>query len=238
MRARSIVALFACMLLSPVQALAQTTTVRTQLEGLADRQIGFQYRDAVNQAVAAMTQGDTQRARELLQPVIAFCDRLSQDGREIVSVSQASEYETYVDSAGKGVPVDWIDRACPGAYNVMAFLDIEAKDSDSALRFLDKTSELAPYLAEPLAERGYLLNRLGKPQEALDSYRRALDLVERFESNRYAKAMVLRGIGYTYVELQDLDRAEQAYRDSLQVEPDNALALRELEYISKQRASE
>jgi len=59
--------------------------------------------------------------------------------------------------------------------------------------------------------------------------------VERYESNTYLRPLVLRGLGYTYIELQDLDRAEALYRQSLEIEPGNTTAERELEYIRRQR---
>ncbi|MEF9977498.1 MAG: hypothetical protein RR834_03235, partial [Thermomonas sp.] len=66
-------------------------------------------------------------------------------------------------------------------------------------------------------------------------YRSALTLSRKHEANKRAIALALRGIGYSHVELGDLDAAEQAYLESLEVEPGNALAQRELEYIREQR---
>ena len=169
----------------------------------------------------------------MLEPIVDFCDRLLQPGRAVVSVANAAEYQAHMESQAQGQPVDWVDMACPGAYKTRAFIDIDNKDFDGALAFLDKAILLAPYWAEARAERGYLLNQRGEPRQALADYRHALELVQRFESNAYARALVLRGLGYTQVELGDLDAAEQAYRESLEAEPGNALALRELEYIRK-----
>ena len=46
---------------------------------------------------------------------------------------------------------------------------------------------------------------------------------------------MLRGLGYTWIELKDLDRAEAFYRRSLEVEPGNATATKELQYIERSR---
>ena len=43
----------------------------------------------------------------------------------------------------------------------------------------------------------------------------------------------LRGIGYSLIELGELEAARQAFEKSLKMEPNNRLALDELEYIRK-----
>ena len=218
-------------------ARAQVEAVRTPLtRPAAQAQVmGSKYRAQAKRAAAMGRRGKIPEALGLLRPVIAYCDGLIDAGYAIVSVNNEREYNAYVAESGHGAPVDWVDFACPSAYKTQAFLAIDRKDMVVARSALDKAIRLAPYWADPLAERGFLLNQLGKHQEALDDYRHALALVDRFQSNAYARPIALRGIGYTQVELGDLDAAEQAYKDSLKAEPDNALALRELDYISKQR---
>jgi len=51
------------------------------------------------------------------------------------------------------------------------------------------------------------------------------------------KAIAWRGLGYTYVELGELEKAQQAYEESLRLEPGNSIATDELEYIRKRRDS-
>ncbi len=217
---------------------AQVETIRTPLLRQAERQqIGAQYGETTGQATAAAMQGRTAEAREMLEPVLAYCDALDHPQRRVVSVANAAEYERYVDTHGDGRPVDWIDITCASAYKTRAFVDVEDKHAQSALAFLDKTVRMAPYWALPLAERGYLLNQIGRPAEGMASYQQALELVEEFPSNANARALVLRGIGYSHIELGDLDSAERAYRTSLEAEPGNALALRELEFIRQQRST-
>jgi len=225
-----------CLLAASLPATAQVQTVVTPLQRAhSPQQMGAKFRADTNAATMAARQGDIAGARKLLAPVIAYCDQLATETRDVVSVANDAEYEAFVAASTRGKPVEWVDTACPSAYKMAAFLDIEAKQPDTALAMLDRTSAIAPYWAEPHAERGYLLNQLGRQEEGLASYERALALVEKYESNAYLKALVLRGLGYTYIELHDLDRAEALYRQSLEIEPGNSTAERELEYIRQQR---
>jgi Flp pilus assembly protein TadD len=63
-----------------------------------------------------------------------------------------------------------------------------------------------------------------------------LALAESFEAGEQMKAMALRGIGYSLVELGDLAGARQAYEQSLEAEPGNETARNELDYIAQREA--
>lgn len=197
--------------------------------------LGSQYRETVQQALRATARGELAQALDLLKPVLGFCDGLIAGGRRLVSVADAGEYTAYVAAAGNGEPVDWVDMACPEAYHAQAFIAVERNDAQAAFAALGKASGMAPYWVDPLVERGHLLNTTGKPAEALATYRAAQALVDTHPSNRSRQAIVLRGIGYSQTELGDLDAAEQAYRKSLEIEPGNATAENELEYLRQQR---
>lgn len=221
---------------SPASAQRQTVATKFDRNPTPAQVLGSQHRQNVDQALRAAGSGNLTRALELLQPVVAFCDGLLDSGRLLVSAADPAQYQAYVAEAGNGEPVDWVDMACPEAYKTHAFVDVENKDVGAAFAYLDKAIRLAPYWSEPLAERGYLLNQVGKPAEGLASYRAALALAEKDQTNRATRALALRGIGYSQVELGDLEAAEQAYQQSLQIDPDSRIAKDELEYISQQRA--
>jgi tetratricopeptide (TPR) repeat protein len=218
-------------------ACAQVETQTSYVERIPSQKqvLGGQHRDTVARAVRATKRGDRKEALGVVQPVTAYCDALLDSGHALVSVADEAEYTDYVAAAGNGEPVDWVDMACPQAYQLHAFIAVEEKRFEEALALLEKTTRLAPYWSEPLTERGFLLNQTGKPADGLDSYRAALALSRKHADNKLAIALALRGIGYSHVELGDLDAGEQAYRESLEVEPGNALAERELDYIREQR---
>ena len=57
------------------------------------------------------------------------------------------------------------------------------------------------------------------------------------ETRRYARHLVLRGIGFALTELGRLQEAREAYEASLRIEPDNALAKNELAYLDRLQAN-
>lgn len=227
---------FAVAVYFPV-AMAQKKIVVTYAQGSYEHGIGAQYRDVVAAAVAAARDNqDMAGAAVLLAPVLHYCDQQQMPERIAVSVANVEEYDHYMTSHHDGMPVEWIDHACPAAYKTAAFINIDDKDYTAGIAMLAKAIAMAPYWPEPLAEQGFALNQAGRSQDALVSYRRALKLVDTYPSARYLKAVVLRGIGYSLVELADLEGARAAYEQALEVEPGNGLALRELEYIRQREA--
>lgn len=217
---------------------AGISAVRTEIPVQdSERQVlGSRWRTVVQQARNAVSQGRLDAAVGLLAPAIADCDRLTQGGRSVVSVASAEQYQAYVEARGGGTPVDWIDMACPEAYDMQAFVDVDRRQFGEAEALLGKAIALAPYWAEPVVELGAAYNQSGRPGEALANYQRALDLIERYQvGNAPLKAMALRGIGFAQVELGDLDAAEAAYRSALELVPDSQVAENELEYIRQQR---
>jgi tetratricopeptide (TPR) repeat protein len=233
--------MIACFLVGlayPAVAKCQQEIVVTKLTGTFEHGVGSEYRSAVAAAnAAAIDARDLDHAESLLEPAVHYCEQQHRPGRIAVSVADAREYDHFMATHHDGVPVEWIDHACPGAFKTAAFIAVERKDFSAALEMLAKAAEIAPYWPEPLTEQGFVLNQLGKHAEALAKYRGALELANGFPAATYAKALTLRGLGFTLVELQDFARARDAYQQSLQLEPDNPLAKRELDYIRKHEAA-
>jgi tetratricopeptide (TPR) repeat protein len=218
-------------------AFAQAEVVVTRTYSNPGQGVGVEYRRDVAAANKAMADDhDLERAAALLAPVMRYCDQQQRPGRVAISVASVAEYERYMAEHGNGVPVEWIDMVCPDSYKTAAFLHVEKKEYDAALPLLEKAIAMAPYWPNGLAELGFVLNQQHKPQEALMSYRKSLSLAETFDSGKPMKALALRGIGYSLIELGDLAGARKTYEQSLEIDPGNKTALNELDYIRQQEA--
>lgn len=226
-----IVALWAC------QASAQTKTIhQTQYAIQAEQRIGFEYRQDIDAALQLALEGDLAAAWKKLQPALAYCDAQQRPGMRVLGFADKQEYETYLAEFPSDQPTEWVDVACPSAYYHAGYLHVSAKSFAEAETMLDKAIAIGPYDADPYVEKGFALNQQGKLQEGIETYRKAIVLAERWPKQKLAKARALRGIGWAYVEMGDLDAAQKAYEESLVIEPGNDLAGRELEYIAKKRA--
>lgn len=205
--------------------------------GKADTYIGMEYRPNVVRAGQATARGDDASAWAELKDVLAFCDgQKSTDTLRIYSVGNDAEAKQYRDEAGPDVTVTFVDQACPVAYKMAAFLAVRGGQNDRAFAYLDRAEAVSPHWAEPLAERAYLIGKLGDRQRSLELYEQAMKKAEQYQSSAYLKPLLLRGLGFALTELGRLKEARAAYEDSLKLEPGNALAKNELVYLDQLEA--
>ena len=83
--------------------------------------------------------------------------------------------------------------------------------------------ELCPELAEGHFQLGSTLLRSSKPQDALKSFQRAIELKR--------DPLFLVALGNTYMKLDNLKQAEQAYDDALKLSPNSAKAMQGLSVV-------
>jgi len=94
----------------------------------------------------------------------------------------------------------------------------------------DLMGETLPYV---IAERGASLEALRRWDDALANFDKGLSIGQMPDDTR---ARLFRGRGYALTELNRLDDAEDAYKNSLKLDPDSTLAQNELRYIAGLKA--
>ena len=121
---------------------------------------------------------------------------------------------------------------------MQAYSFVEAKKLELAIEPLEQALELAPHNAKYANELGFVLSRLGRLDEGLEAYNRAVEASELNDQDPRQEAVALRGIGWIHAERREWELAEDALRSSLEIEPDSKMALGELDYIAQQRAGD
>lgn len=109
----------------------------------------------------------------------------------------------------------------------------EMRRPADALVVLDLGLIAAPNSPELIGERSAALIGLHRVDDVLANADRGLAIANLADEDR---ARLYRNRGYALTELHRLDEAEQAYRASLKLQPDNTLAHNELTYIARLRA--
>jgi len=97
-------------------------------------------------------------------------------------------------------------------------------------------TQLSPDYPRYFVELAYAYRAGGDKSSAMETYRHAADLASAPGQQKY-RAAALRGIGNLLVDKGDLEGGEKAYRDSLSDEPQNKVALGELQYIARKRGA-
>jgi tetratricopeptide (TPR) repeat protein len=108
------------------------------------------------------------------------------------------------------------------ALNGSAWNSVQLGDLSQARAFCDQAIDLCQKLGYSPGEAGtwdtlgVVLQRLGLHGDAVTCFRRAISL-DREMGNRYDLAMVLAHLGETYVAIDDLSGAREAWDESLQI---------------------
>jgi tetratricopeptide (TPR) repeat protein len=191
----------------------------------------------INAVVALIQKNEKDVALQKLEPIINACKSRNKDSnKQIIYAETLEEFLEYSLTSEKKTNIEWVIDYCPQAYNTAAFLYVALNDKDNAFKYLDLATASAPLWAEPHNERGYLFGKLKDFPSALIYYQKAIDLADKYKSSAHVKPIALRGIGFILIELNELDRAKKAFEESLVLEPNNALAENELEYIRQLQA--
>ena len=118
------------------------------------------------------------------------------------------------------------------------FALIDLNRASEAEAFLGRAVEMAPTKPHYVNEYAEWFKTHRQWQKAYDLFALAWDLVDHEQKgpDRKIAARALRGMGFTQIELGDLNRAEKLLKRSLEFEPEKQSAVAgELQYIADQR---
>lgn len=188
--------------------------------------------------MAAIKANNPGKAVELMRPVLAeFEKQYAGEKRDIFCAVNPLQSSRYLADAAKAkrdaVAIDagWCRAQYVSAY---ALIDLE-RLADAQLAF-ERLVRFAPQNARYLNELAYVFMKQKKWKESLGVYRRA-EAAADLSPDRVTeeRCLALKGIGYNQVELGDLTAAEAAYRNCLNIDPEDDDSVRELKYIEEQR---
>lgn len=229
-----LLSLLLCLLLAPAFGQKVGETVTTNLEGYADSAKGAELHERVNDLATLVRAKKLAEAQQLAAELRKQFEADFDPTLRQYTFQSKQEYLDFKSSSQD--PFEWIDWGYQQCLQIQAFIASERRDFTLALSLLTAIEGVAPVSANAANERGYILNQLGRPDDAIVAYRRALLLATRYPSQQPFHATALRGIGFALIELNRLDEAESTFNESLRVDPGNRLALNELAYIRQLRA--
>ena len=210
---------------------------------LVAKRMNVEEKDAhkMDKAVQAVDERNLTTARTLLKEIIANTPKdyrnTYEDGKQVfVRVWDKDEYSHFMQETSNqdGKKVTPIPSVYPRAYYYLAYIDVEEKKFDSALTNLEQCLKLDPEQPRCLTEMALIYVQREQHEQAVSLYDRAL------KSHGYVspkmKAVALRGKGVNLINLGQLDLAEKCLKESLEYEPGNELAKKELIVIAGLRS--
>lgn len=135
--------------------------------------------------------------------------------------------------------VEVLDSTWSDAYLLKAYALTELRRLRDAQAALERAVALSPFTAEYVSELAYTYQAQGRCDESISSYKQA-ESVAQIGSDDSTRTSDLtrawRGQGYCLVEEGRLDEAEKLYRKCLELDPSDAKAKGELDYIKDKRS--
>lgn len=191
-------------------------------------------------ADALIAQGQFAKARALLEAAVREMPagwKPCREGDRSLSIAfwEQEEFLAHANHPGEGLakPVFWVPDSYSKAWYQLGAIAVEEEDFERALSSIDCGLELEPDHPELWCEKGYILGRLERHEEALQCYLRAGTARDWSPTSYIARA--LRGQGVELIDLGRLDEAEDVLRRALELEPESDVARNELEYIEELR---
>lgn len=204
-----------------------------------DQALGEKYK----RIQVALIEGDFGTARKLCRdildtPQVPIPDRIEQDGAVYLKCWNDEDQERLTQQeqrSGKPMkPIHFVADYHALALWVLAYLDVEENQTQRALDHLEQALALWPDQPNCLCEAAIALRNLGRNEEALHHYQRVIHQGDL--CNPRTLAVALRGEGVLRIDRTELNEAEECLQASLQLDPENSLALKELNYIRQLRA--
>jgi len=194
----------------------------------------------VDEAVEAIRGKDFASAEKILLAVCANTppDYLNmwqeEDGEVVVKFWDEPAFLHYVSwppPNGCGHDLRWMPNAYPRAHYFLGFVYVAVSKPAEALGVLERGRDLEPSNPHFNFEIAQALLQSGQAESALAFYDAVSEVGPHVSSAKLAVAK--RGRGAALIDLKRLDEAQDAFRESLEHEPNNALALNELIYIEQ-----
>jgi len=201
------------------------------------------YEQSVYQGAKILKSGQPNIAiQHYFDPVINHCNNKYRNSKTKNYSSRGTTESVYymlmaaADEDKRGAKI--IPYFCAKALYLKGFAKINLKQVESAKIWLEKALELSPVNSSFLSELGFILHAQKNWKQALNVYYKAEEYSKVYtpkEIRHIELTRAMRGIGFSLVELGELDKAEEKYRQCLEIIPNDKKSLIEIEYIRKLR---
>jgi Flp pilus assembly protein TadD len=199
--------------------------------------------DAVDQmlqhAFTDVKAGRNADALAYLDPLaVAVIERTKKESVPGYCAQSAAEAKGYLARTTTASPtVNLIPARLCTILFLRAYVLVNLKRMPEAIEQLRQLIALEPDFPHYQVEYASALRQIGDMDGALAAYRHAVEISAPIKEYDLDRAGALRGIGFILTERGDLSGAEKAYHQSLELAPGHPVALNELTYIARLRAT-
>jgi len=230
--------LFALSACAPIVKKGSTQTLQTpQTNNSNYRVVNQKHNDLLNKGKELVDKGDKKNAIiHYFNPVIKeYETTYARSSKRIYTARTQAEHDFYLMTASnEGKTAHVLSETWSRAYYLKAYTLLELKELQLAEKNIKKALYLSPSNSKYLSELGRIQHLNKAWRKALQSYQQAEKSANFFSPQSVKKQELLRakrGVGYSYIELKEFRKAEAVYKEILNIDSRDRVALRELKYI-------
>ena len=203
--------------------------------------INKKHNELLNKGEELVVKGDKKNAIiHYFNPVIKdYETTYANTSKRIYTARTKEEYNFYFMSAtNEGKTAHILSETWSRAYYLKTYALLELKELTLAEKNIRKALYLSPSNSNYLSELGHIQHISKQWKKALNSYQLAEKTANFFTPKKLKQKELLRakrGIGYSYTELKEFQKAEAVYKNILKIDSRDKVALRELKYIHSLR---
>ncbi len=220
------------------QTYAESYSVETSFKRQTDvNGIGNDQMQNINSAVTLIKEKKFTEANTALDKIIASIkSQMTEQNTSYFCFRSDEQYQKYISELAPNatstppIRVSW--AFCKALY-LKAFIASGQKQWDQALILLQEQRKYAPMATQNYFEEGYIYNQQRKPKLAIETYLKGIELGKKNNISDQEIAIALRGLGYAQIELGQFDEAQKTLQQSLKLDPNNKIAISELNYIKQ-----
>lgn len=223
--------LIAVLILSGCTA-TNTVTDDTQTNS-AERHLEFGYK--------LLSKRDTKRAIVEFDKAISLCENTHSDKGQRVYAARGLNDTIYYMALAAVDKKDAIAVAptCADALYLRGYAGLDLGQLELAEQYVQRAVDMSPVNSMYISELGHIYHQKRDWQAALDMFKRSESAAETYspdelKTNELGRAK--RGVGFSLIELGNLDAAEKKFKECLLINADDKSARNELEYIKQARA--
>ncbi len=193
------------------------------------------FQERLDRATAVLSAGRVADAVLPLEEIIAHYEDQYVDPkwRNFCARSQPETVLYLLMSGSEGQSARVLAPLWSEAFYLRGYIAIEQKDLPGGERWLKRAIDLSPKNSKYLAELGHIEQMRRDWTAAMAFFKAAVEAAElspaALQIGERTRAM--RGIGYVLIETGELAAAQDIYEACLALDPEDASARRELEYI-------
>jgi len=186
---------------------------------------------------------NTKKAIIEFDKAIDTCEAQYADQEEKVYESRGPTESLYylIKAASEKQAAISVAPYCGEALYLRSYSSLDIGEVDLAKNFIERAIDISPLNSVYLSELGHIYHSKRDWENALDIFTQAEEAANGYsppELKDIELSRAKRGVGYSLIELGRLIRAEEKFRECLEIDENDKDALRELKYIEELRAGE